>query len=434
LTTGKVENAGPVPADQGALTAPLDQGAPTAPPEEGARAALKNRNFLLLLVGQPFATMGAGMRSVVNAFQVFQITGDSRLLGLTFLFQGLPSLVMGLFGGTLADILDRRLLLRITMAAQVVIALALAWLTAQGHIQVGHIYTATFLGAALQSVANPAMQALLPTVVPPQQLMSAIALQSASGQAAMLLGPLLGGVTLELAGASAAYVADAALIAPALITLWLLRLDKEPERREVKLNLTSIFEGLAFVLQSRVLLAFVLLDTVTMVLGYYPAMMPVMAKEVLQVGPSGLGALVAAPSVGALLGFAGVLLLGNIRKKGAVIVAVTIAHGVVLAAFAYSHWFIASLTLVALLGFLDSLSVSVRTTCFQLLAPEHIRGRVMSVLFISAVSANSLGGAYLGLAVSLMGPQAALASGGILAGLFCLALALTMKSVRNFSV
>ncbi|HXC37589.1 MAG TPA: hypothetical protein VN667_01470, partial [Burkholderiales bacterium] len=76
-----------MPADQGALTAPLDQGAPTAPPEEGARAALKNRNFLLLLVGQPFATMGAGMRSVVNAFQVFQITGDARLLGLTFLFQ-----------------------------------------------------------------------------------------------------------------------------------------------------------------------------------------------------------------------------------------------------------------------------------------------------------------------------------------------------------
>jgi MFS family permease len=405
------------------------------PPEaSGALAALRYPNFRLLIVGQPFATMGAGMRSVVNAFQVFQITGDARLLGLTFLFQGLPSLVIGLFGGTLADILDRRTLLRITMASQVVIALVLAWLTASGHIQVWHIYACTFIGAALQSVANPAMQALLPSIVPPAQLMGAIALQSASSQAANLLGPLLGGVILEFAGASGAYVTDAALIAPALITLSLLRLEAVPERRKVKLNLASIFEGLAFVIRSRILLAFVLLDTVTMVLGYYPAMMPVMAKEVLHVGASGLGALVAAPSVGAMLGFAGIILLGNIRRKGAVIIGVTMAHGVVLALFAYSHWFAASLALVALLGFLDSLSMSVRTTCFQLLAPDHIRGRVMSVLFISAVSANSLGGAYLGLAVSLLGPQAALASGGIAAGLFSLGVGLTLRSVREFRV
>src|SRR6201999_1961978 len=103
---------------------------------------------------------------------------------------------------------------------------------------------------------------------------------------------------------------------------------------------------------------------------------------------------------------------------GAVIVAVTIAHGIGLALFAYSPWFISSLLLVALLGFLDSLSMSVRQTAFQLLAPEHLRGRVMSVLFISAVSANSLGGAYLGLATAFLGPQAALASGGIIAAPF----------------
>lgn len=399
-----------------------------------ALAALKHRNFRLLLIGQPFVTTGAGMRSVVNAFQVYQITGDPRLLGLTFLFQGLPSLVMGLFGGTLADIMDRRRLARMTIGSQIVIALVLAWLTGTGRIEVWHIYLATFLGAALQSVTNPAIQALVPSLVPPQQLMNAIALQSATGQAAMLLGPLLGGVMLDLAGATSAYVIDAILIAPALFTLWMLRVEAEPARRKVTLNLTSIFEGLVFVMRSRILLAFVLLDTVTMVLGYYPAMMPVMAKDVLRVGATGLGALLAAPSIGAMLGFAGVLLLGNIRRKGAVIVAVTIAHGIALALFAWSPWLIGSLLLVALLGFLDSMSVSVRTTCFQLLAPEHLRGRVMSVLFITAVSANSLGGAYLGLATSFIGPQAALATGGIAAALFSLGVAIAWRSVRSFSV
>src|SRR4051812_47645814 len=132
------------------------------PEKVSALAALKHRNFRLLLIGQPFATTGAGMRSVVNAFQVYQITGDPRLLGLTFLFQGLPSLVMGLFGGTLADIMDRRRLARITIGSQIAIALVLAWLTATGRIEGWHIYVAPFLGAAPQSGTNPPLPALGP--------------------------------------------------------------------------------------------------------------------------------------------------------------------------------------------------------------------------------------------------------------------------------
>ncbi|MBK7951854.1 MAG: MFS transporter [Deltaproteobacteria bacterium] len=291
---------------------------------------------MLLLVANSFVTAGSGMRGAVNAFQVYQITGDARLLGLTFLIQGLPSLVIGLFGGTLADVMDRRLLLRFAVGAQIVIALGLAWLTGTDRIEVWHIFVATFVGAGLQSLASPAQQALVPATVPGAELMNAMALLSAGGQAAMLLGPILGGALLDFSGAAIAYLVDALLILPALLALALLRIRDEPTRRQVKLNLESIFEGLVFVFRTRVLLAFLLLDTVTMVIGYYPAMMPVIAKDVLAVGATGLGALLAAPAVGALLGFVGVLLLGNIRRKGAVIVAVSVAHGIVLAAFAWT--------------------------------------------------------------------------------------------------
>ncbi|MFO0691330.1 MAG: MFS transporter [Myxococcota bacterium] len=397
-----------------------------------ALAALSHREFRLLFIALPFVTTGSGMRGAVNAFQVYQLTGDARLLGLTFLIQGLPSLVMGLFGGTLADVMDRCRLLRFAVGAQIAIALALAWLTGTGRIEVWHIYVATFVGAAFQSLANPAQQALVPATVSEGELMNAMALLSAGGQAAMLLGPLLGGALLDLSGATIAYVIDAALILPAMLALAMLRIRDEPARRQVRLNLESIFEGLAFVLRTRVLLAFLLLDTVTMVIGYYPAMMPVIAKDVLAVGATGLGALLAAPAVGALLGFVGVLALGNIRRKGAVIVAVSVAHGIVLAAFAWASWFPAALLLAATLGFLDSLSVSVRVTCFQQLAPEELRGRVMSVLFIAAVSANSLGGATLGLATSWVGPQWALAAGGLIAAAFSVAIGVGWKSVRTF--
>jgi MFS family permease len=397
-----------------------------------ALAALAHREFRLLFIAQPFVTTGSGMRGAVNAFQVYQITGDARLLGLTFLIQGLPALVMGLFGGTLADVMDRRRLLRFAVGAQISIALALAWLTGTGRIEVWHIYAATFVGAGLQSLANPAQQALVPATVPADELMNAMALLSAAGQAAMLLGPILGGALLDLSGATIAYVVDALLILPAMLALAMLRLHDEPARRQVRLSLESIFEGLAFVLRTHVLLAFLLLDTVTMVIGYYPAMMPVIAKDVLAVGAAGLGALLAAPAVGALLGFVGVLVLGNIRRKGAVIVTVSVIHGLVLALFAWSPWFATSWLLAAMLGFLDSLSVSVRVTCFQQLAPEALRGRVMSVLFIAAVGANSLGGATLGLATASVGPQVALAAGGLIAAVFSVAIGLGWKSVRQF--
>ena len=180
------------------------------------------------------------------------------------------------------------------------------------------------------------------------------------------------------------------------------------------------------------LLAFTLLDTVTMLLGFYPAMMPVFAKDVLQVGPAGLGALLSAPAFGALLGFVGILMLGNIQRRGLVLLVVTLLHAVALYLFAYSTWLPMALVLVALLGFLDSMSVSVRMTAFQTLAPDHVRGRVMSVLFVAAVSSNSLGGAFLGFTTEWLGVREALAAGAIGAGAFAVLVAVFWKQVRRF--
>ena len=126
-------------------------------------------------------------------------------------------------------------------------------------------------------------------------------------------------------------------------------------------------------------------------------------------------------------------MLGNIRRKGAAMVLVNIGHAIVLMCFAFSPWFPLSLVLVATLGFLDSLSVNVRQTSFQLLATDETRGRVMSVLSISAISANSLGGAYLGLITAFLGPREALFLGGLIAGIFALSVGLFWKRVREFT-
>jgi MFS family permease len=395
-------------------------------------AALAHRDFRLLFTAHPLILVGSGMRNVANAYQVYHLTGDARLLGLTFLFQGIPALVMGLVGGSLADLFDRRRLLQVVVALEAALALLLAVLTFSGHIEVWHIYAVTFTCALLDSVTHPAQQALIPKLVPEKDLLNATALRSSTGQAAQLLGPLLGGGALQVLGAGTVYAANAMLLVPAFIVLTLLHVREDKHRTRPPLNLAFLFDGVAFVLRTPALLAFTLLDTVTMLLGFYPAMMPVFAKDVLQVGAAGLGMLLAAPALGAMLGFVGILLLGNIQRRGLVLLAVTMLHAVALYLFAYSTWLPLALFLVALLGFLDSMSVTVRMTAFQSLAPDHVRGRVMSVLFVAAVSSNSLGGAFLGFTTDALGVRDALAAGAIGAGVFAVLVAVFWKQVRRF--
>lgn len=404
----------------------------TAIPRINPFASLGYRNFRLLFVAQLSLQTGSGLRNIVNAFQVYQITGDPRLLGLTFLFQGLPVLAMGLFGGSLADLVDRRILTQAVTVVQSVLVLLLALLTLSGQIEVWHIYAITFSASLLDSMAHPAQLAIIPSVVPATDLMNAMALRSTASQAAGLAGPLVGGLVVETLGAGTAYLINTALFLPAVISVALLNVPRTASPGKPKISLRFLFEGFLFTLRTPVLLAFLLLDVVTMVFGFYPAMMPVMAKDELHLGAAGLGALLAAPAFGAMLGFFGVLLLGDVRRKGALLLAVTLAHAVALFMFAYSPWFLLSLILVALLGFLDSLSVTVRMTTFQLLAREEQRGRVMSVIFICAMGANSIGGAYLGLVTSWIGPRDALALGAGIAGAFALAVTLLSRDVRRF--
>ncbi len=383
-------------------------------------------------MGMPFSSTGLWMRNVANAWQVYAITESAALLGLTFLFQGLPALIMGLFGGTLADIVDRRKLLLVGMSLEVCLALALGVLTVSGNIQVWHIYAITFASSSIASAEHPARAALIPSLVPRRLILNATVLQSTTQQISLLLGPILAGVVMSGLGTSMAYFLNAALVVPALVAI--LRIRTTPARGEgrVKLNVGAIFEGLLFAVRTRVLIAFLLLDTITMVLGYYPAMMPVFANDVFEVGPIGFGALLSAPAFGSILGFVAILAIGQVRRKGMLILAATVLHGIVLLLFAVSPWFLAALLLVAMLGLLDSMSVSVRQTSFQLLAPEHVRGRVVGLVYIFAVGSNSLGGTYLGLATALMGPRLAMGLGAAIAGGIALIVTATWRRVRDF--
>lgn len=394
--------------------------------------SLKHRDFRLLWMGFPFSGVGLWMRNTTNAWQVYHLTDSETLLGLTFLFQGIPTVIVGLFGGTLADFLPKNLVIRTTMSFEMCLAILLAILTLSGHIEVWHIYAITFTSSALAACEHPARAALLPKLVPRHLLLNATTLTAFGFNTASLVGPVLAGGLIDTAGPGWSYVVNAFLVLQAIIALSLMRLTNEGQRAKLRLNVATIFEGLIFAIRTRILIIMILLDVVTMIFGYYPALMAVFAKDVLHVGGTGLGALLAAAPLGAMAGLLLLLAIGNVERKGRMLIIVTIIHGIGLIAFAASPWFGLSIILIALLGLVDSISVSVRQTSFQLVAKDENRGRVVSLVGLVAQSSNSLGGAYLGLAAALMGPQLSLAIGGAIGAGFALIMAVAYPKLREF--
>ncbi len=419
-------------------TPPSSTGAvPTPPKDESTEnirgfASLKFPDFRLLWMTGPISAAGQSMRGFANAYQVYEITGSTAQLGFTFLFQAIPSLVFSMFGGTLADIFDRKKLININQVFQVGIALFLGFLTLSGNIQVWHIYVITFFAACMGQLELPARQSIIPSIVPRAYLMNASTLSLTTQRISMLIGPSLAGIAVSAVGVSSAYFFNAILILPAVFVIRRIKL-MDAQRRPVKLNFGTIFEGLHFAIASKVLIAFLLLDFIAQTTGYYQAMAPAIAKDILGQGPVGLGILMSAPAFGSLAGFITLLMIGTIKRKGLAIILSVLAWSALLAVFARSEIFMLSLVLAGALGFVDSIQMAIRQTSLQLLAPNEKRGRVMAVNSIFSGSANSLGGAYMGILASFIGIPTALTIGAIIGASLSLSYLLFWKKVRDFT-
>ena len=399
-------------------------------------ASLKFAGFRLLFISTPFGNIGNSMRTIVNAWQIYDITGSSAQLGLAFLFQGIPGIFFSVFGGTLADMFDRRKIINISQGYQILSGVALGVLTLSGHIHVWHIYVMTFLSSAIGSAANPARRALITSLVPRTHLMNATTLQTTLQQGTQIAGPTIAGFVLAVFGAAAAYFVNAVLIIPGFYAIMLLSNkfidDSGRTKEKLKLNVGTIFGGLIFAWQTRVLLLILLMDTVTNVLGYYQYMLPVVAKEVLGGGPFALGLLLSATPAGAFVGFALILAIGNFKRKGLVIICAIVIYNVLLFAFSQSTFLVLSLIIAAAMGAVDSFSYSIRNTALQAMAPDEKRGRVVALSQIFAGGGNSMGGAYLGFMAQAIGIQTALAIGAVISAGFAISVGVFSKRVRKF--
>jgi MFS family permease len=394
-------------------------------------AALRYRDFRLVLAGRFIATLGELMISVAIGWELYQRTNSALALGFVGLTLVIPVFLFSLPAGHVADNYNRQRIVIFAQALLLVASLALAALSwTQGALPL--IYAALFLIGVGSAFSSPAASTLIPQTVPPEMFENAATWSSSTWQLAAVIGPALGGVVIALTGgATLVYLLDAcaSVIYIALMLLIRSRPAAPPANRETTLR--SLADGLRFLGSSQVLLAAITLDMFAVLLGGATTLLPIFAKDILHVGPVGLGWLRAAPSVGAVLMALTIAHTPPFKRAGRVLLWAVVVFGVATIVFGLSRNFYLSLAALLILGAADNISVVIRHSLVLLRTPDAMRGRIAAVngIFISA--SNELGGFESGLVAYLLTPVIAVVAGGIGTIVVVLAVALLAPEMRN---
>ena len=385
-------------------------------------ASLLFRDYRLVWIASVLSAAAIQVRNVAGLYQVYEISGSALQLGITGFLQAFPFVIFGLFAGAVADSFDRKKLLVATMVAQLIPSLLLGLLTMTGAVQAWHVFTLGFIGALVEVFNWPARAALIPRLVPRSYLMNAMTLNTIIIQTSFLLGPAIGGVLIDQAGLVVTYFTTIGLLLPAGFAIFAMRTSGVPQGERRRVNLRSIFEGIEFIWIQRIILSLFLLDFGVTLVGFYRPILPIFAADVFQTGAAGLGVLYGAPSAGAILGSLAVLMVGDIERKGVMVVIAALIFAASLALLGVSQGFSMAVVATLILGFADSLSVAIRRTVVQLLAPDGMLGRASSLITIFAQATNGLGAILAGAAAQWIGAPNALLLGSAFCFLMILAI------------
>ena len=395
-------------------------------------ASLRYRDFGLLFGAALFVTTAQHMRLTQNLYQVYELSGSPLLLGLTGLAQGIPLFAIGLFGGTLADFMDRRKLLILTIAGNALVATALGFLTLSGGIQVWHVLVGIALTSGLNIILGPTRMAMISRLVPRSHLTNAVSLNSSASQGSHFIGPMVAGLSLAWMGEGNAYLLNALFYLPAAAAIFLIKGPTASDLKAESFSFGSLLGGVRFLMRQRVIFSLVLLDFVIIGVGYYRPLLPVFAKDIFNVGPAGFGLLSSAPAVGGILGVLTLLVMGDVRRKGLLVLSAFLLFSSCLGLFALWNNFGLALVLVATLGLANSLQAVMRQTAFHLLTPDHLRGRAFSVFNMFSQGANSVGALEVGFVAALVGAPGALLFGSAVGLILTLAFWITQPQLRQF--
>ena len=396
--------------------------------------ALKFPNFRNYLLGAFLSEIGNQMQTVAVAWQVYEMTRNPISLGLIGIANFLPIIIFSLIGGLVADKVDRKKLLIYSQSAQLILGVILFILTITHTINPLMIYGILVLVATAQSFSIPARQSVLPNLVPKEYFMNAVSLNVLQFQGANMIGPAVAGFLIGGIGVSAVYFLNAASFLFFIGAVFSLNIPlQQHDSGDVEFNIESIMEGIRFVLKTPILVTTMILDFCATFFGTATILMPVFAKEVLHVGPQGLGLLYSGPAIGGVL--AGLFVSSmhsRISHQGKAIIFSLVLYGAATIGFGLSKFFPLSIFFLILVGFGDMTSTIIRNTIRQIVTPDHLRGRMASVMRIFFQGGPQLGDMEAGFLAKAVGGPISVVVGGV--GVLVVLSLLTFKgkALRNY--
>lgn len=412
---------------------PLTEPAPPAgaPASGNPYAILRNRDFSLYLVARFVAALGQQMLTVAVGWELYERTHSALALGLVGLTQMVPMVLLILPAGHVADNHDRK---GTILAMVLLAALSSLGLTLSSALQADVIWIYCCLTAAgtARTFLWPASQAFLPQLVPRQLFSRAVTWNTGAFHLSAVLGPAAGGGLIALTHQPAAVYAinaTATLICLGLIALVRTRQTAVTKR---EMTLASLLAGFKFVYNTKIIFGTITLDLFAVLLGGATALLPIYAKDILRVGPQGLGLLQAALPLGSVACAAYLAHRPPLQKAGRALVWAVTVFGLATIAFGLSRWFWLSFAMLVFCGAVDNVSVVVRHTLVQLLTPDEMRGRVSAVNSLFIGTSNELGGFESGLVAHYCGPVFSVVSGGVGTILVVIAIALIWPEIRKY--
>ncbi len=409
---------------------------PEAMPPPGAAArtmartfgSLRNYNYRLFFFGQMISVTGTWMQSIGQAWLVLDLTHSPLALGTVTMLQFLPVSLLVLFGGVLADKLPKRRILVITQTAAMMQAFALAFLTWSGLIALWQVYSLAAMLGLTNALDNPTRQAFVVEMVGRDDVVNAVALNSSLFNSARLIGPAMGGVIIAVAGVGTAFFINGVSFIAVIIGLLLIKSSLlYPAGRSGDGHvLEQVAEGLRYSLRTPAILFIVILMASIGTFGYnFTVVLPLLARNVLHVGSIGFGAMSSTMAVGSL---AAALALATARKatRGMLLIG-AVAFAVLLAALAASQWYAVTLVVLVVLGAASIAFTATANSSLQIIAPDHLRGRVMSIYMLLFLGTTPIGSELTGFMAERAGVrptiaiEAAICAVGVLVALAYLA-------------
>jgi MFS family permease len=390
-------------------------------------AIAHHREFRYLWTAGVVTQFGQWFQNIAIGWLALTLTNSPSFVGQVAFASGLPILLLSFPAGALLDRIDRR---RALLAAQILgamLALAIAFVNWRGWIEPWHLIIAAVCSGVLLAVVQPATQSLAPALVPREDLPNAVALSSAGSSATRIIGPSLGGVLIGLLGIAGCYLAQAGtFIAAALLTAVVT------VPRNARPGVTiggGVLDGLRIIRRDPTLTGLLLLASVPALLAYpYIQLLPVFARDVLHLGPRGLGIIMSTSGIGAFVGALIVARLGSWPHKGRLTLIMGMLYGFVLSAFALSPWPAVSAVILIFSGFIGSVFYSMNQILVQLATSEEMRGRVMGALAVS-FGLMPVGALFIGALAQQIGAPLAVTAGSMVSTLCTILIAARYRTL-----